>query len=630
MTSCDDILAILRINCHSIEELDTFVALNGLNQGDIQVTIRRAELSRDQEASNSKNLTEVLRSHFSSLAEFEAVFSEDSIAASPVLCDVRKYLRAKCSLCQNTFSSRRMQGHVKKCVDQRTCEHCNQVFSSRIIRRSHQNTCERASRLCRYCDRMHNSDSCLRRHEQHCARQSKKRKLLQVGGGDPSTSSDADEASSKRARVMPYYCRSCNEGFMNRGDLWRHRQTQHGGAANLQDFQATFDDDEVRQEYEINRPFILAPTRQTRDNAVYNFPTNDLQDGFGEMRNHLNEIYENEVNAFKLNLSFGLILKNSATQKLRYFVPHSNETLFNTSQAISSRRDLARVMQRIENIDVQDHLQNSKENSEWKVQMITNINYNVSPTNFALGAPVVLPNFILLHRSVVPLTRNSNRVPYDDNLCMFRALYYHKYKLIDETGVLALFETWKHVSKCKSNAQNFHGVKFSEIPLFEDTFHVGVNMYDMQAKSSAIPRYLTQTTYRDVMCINIFEGHISYVKNVHKFISKFICETCNRHFSNQRDHRVHSPSCTGGQSMRFPGKFLSPPSTIFETLEQYDIVVPVEQRKTEYFCTFDFESILLRKDIRLSDKFVVLNEHVPVSWAIKSNIPGYEKNSFLL
>ena len=555
------------------------------------------------------------------------MFSKESIAESSVLCDVRKYLSAKCSMCQKTFSSkRRMQNHMEKCVDQRTCRHCAQVFSSLTIARSHQNICESVSRSCSHCNKMFNSDSNLSAHEYQCSLRSKKRKLLQIGGGEASTSSTSQ--SSKRPRVMPYYCRQCNEGFMNRGDLWRHRQTQHGGAADLQNFQATIDDEEVRQEYEANRPFILAPTRQTRDNAVYNFPTNDLQDGFDEMRNHLNEIYENEVNAYKLNLSFGLILKNSATQKLRYFVPHSNETLFNTSQAISSRRDLARVMQRIENIDVQDHLQNLKDNSEWKVQMITNINYNVTPTNFALGAPVVLPKFILQHHSLIPLTCKSNGVPYDDNLCMFRALYYHKYKLLDEMGVLALFQTWKDISKCKSNAESFHGVKFSEIPLFEDTFNVGVNMYDMQSHSSAIPRYLTQTTFGDVMCVNIFEGHISYVIDARKFISKFICQTCHHHFSRERDLRVHLRTCTGGKSMRFPGKFLSPPSTIFETLEQYDIVVPVQDRKTEYFCTFDFESILLHKDIKLSEKIVISHVHVPVSWAIKSNVPGFENTVF--
>ena len=417
--------------------------------------------------------------------------------------------------------------------------------------------------------------------------------------------------------------------FSDRGQLWRHHQVQHGGDANLQSFEAEIDDEDVRAEYEVNRRHILAPTTSTQDNTVYNFPTNDLQGGSNELRRQLDRVFETQVNAFKLNLSFGLILKNSQTNKLRYFIPHNNETLFNASAAVSTRNDLERVMRRIKSIDVHDHLQNSKDNSEWKVQMITNVNYNVTPTNYPLGSPIPLPDFVVNKHCIVPLEKNENTgIPYNDNLCMFRALYYHKFKVIDEDGVQTYFETWKNVKKLTCDKQSFRGVEFSEIPLIEDTFKISINMFELQSLNSAIPRYLSRAKFDDSMTLNIHEGHLSYAKDLAKFISKFTCSICLRHFAKQTTWRNHTAVCRGARAQRFPGKFVKAPTTIFETLEQYDIYVPLDQRKTEYFCTFDFESMLLKRELKLSEKVTVSHEHIPVSWAIKSNVPGFKDTIF--
>lgn len=620
MQNVNDILDILRTNCHSIKELEQFSFENGLQRTDISVLMRRSELESIQDSEDNCDVFKLLCSHFSSYEEFCESFKQDIQEKIPTVLRVKEYLSKKCDLCLNVYSSRRsMLVHRASCERLRRCIHCSKIFSNRLLAKTHQNLCKQATRECELCRKVFTSDGSFKKHTYHCRASSKKRSL----------DKEANTSRCKKAATSTIRCRTCNEAFSDRAELWRHRQTQHGGAIeNLQDFQVDIDDEDVRREYDANRRFILAPTVPTRDNTVYNFPTNDLEGGYREIQEQLEEVFESQVNAFKLNLSFGLILKNSSTNKLRYFIPHNNETLFNASEAISSRRDIERVMQRIKNIDIQDHLQNSKDNSEWKVQMVTNLNYNVTPTNFPLGSFIDLPDFVKDKHCIVPLTHNSKGKPYVDNLCMFRALHYHRYQTIDEKGVELYFDLWKRIKKLKCDVASFSGVEFSEIPLFEDTFEIGINMFELVSSSSAFPRHLTRTKYNDVMNLNIYEGHISYAKNLQQLISKFLCSTCTRHFSKHSKLREHSAICAKSRSMKYPGNFVKPSRTIFEELEQYGVVIPEQDRKTEYFCTFDFESMLKRTNTRVSEKLYVSHEHIPVSWAIKSNIPGYIDTKF--
>ena len=617
-----DLLDILRTNCHSIEELNKFVQDNSLSSDNTTVISRKLELVSAETSEKSGDLFTVLCSHFENVQELESAIERGILdPRNPTVSLVKKFLKLKCNFCGKKISSSRQLAHHKSiCVDQRTCKHCKKVFSTRLNARVHQNICASFKRKCSVCSKFCDSDGSLRKHVQFCRR---KRRTKLTDASVP----------SKKIRLHRFYCRLCNEGFNNRGDLFRHRGTQHGGNNDnngLQQFEAGIENDDLRQEYDTNRQFILAPTRYTRDNTVYNFPTNDLARGFPEIEQHLDDVFESQVNAFKLNVSFGIILKNSATNQLRYFIPHSNQTLFNTSEIVTSRGDLDRIVERIKSIDVQDHIQNLKENSEWKPQMITNINYNVTPTNFPLGSAVELPNFILNKRSLVSLHKNQHKVPYKDNLCMFRALYYHRHKCINEEGVTLFFDLWKSVTNLSVTVQEFVGVKFSEIPLFEDTFDIGINMFELKSSSSAFPRFLTRKKSGDVMTLNIYHNHVSYATEPRVFVSKYICKKCTRQFRLLTKLKIHMRSCKNARTLKFPGKFVRSPTTIFETLEQYGIDIPSKERLTEYFCTFDFESMLVKTEQRVSEKLVKTNEHVPISCALKSNIPGFESIRFFL
>ena len=53
-----------------------------------------------------------------------------------------------------------------------------------------------------------------------------------------------------------------------------------------------------------------------------------------------------------------------------------------------------------------------------------------------------------------------------------------------------------------------------------------------------------------------------------------------------------SLKCQGRTKHQFPGGFYSSPKTIFDKLEEHEIVVPITERIFPWFLVFDFEAML--------------------------------------
>ena len=69
---------------------------------------------------------------------------------------------------------------------------------------------------------------------------------------------------------------------------------------------------------------------------------------------HANEVYDRQNSTFRLNLEFGLILVNTDSGEYRYFMPYSNESLFQHPIYISRRQDLYRLRLRLSRLNIAD------------------------------------------------------------------------------------------------------------------------------------------------------------------------------------------------------------------------------------------------------------------------------------
>ena len=158
----------------------------------------------------------------------------------------------------------------------------------------------------------------------------------------------------------------------------------------------------------------------------YNFPTLDGNEGVEGMMEHVRSIFHRERNAFHINLSVGMILRNIETGEYRYFVPYFNSMLFNSNIRISRLRDLEAVRRHINRLDIRNYIEKQNLDTKWKPHLITNFVFYVFRTHYPLGQGD-LPDYIINSKSIISMHKNpvTGRV-YEDALCAFRCLSVHR------------------------------------------------------------------------------------------------------------------------------------------------------------------------------------------------------------
>ena len=87
--------------------------------------------------------------------------------------------------------------------------------------------------------------------------------------------------------------------------------------------------------------------------------------------------------------------------------------------------------------------------------------------------------------------------------------------------------------------------------------------------------------------------------------------------------KKHFKKCESTTKYVFPGGFYSPPKTVFEELEEINIYVDQSERIYPWFIVFDFEAMLKGTHTDSLKKQKWINQHIPISVSLCSNIPDY-------
>jgi len=170
-------------------------------------------------------------------------------------------------------------------------------------------------------------------------------------------------------------------------------------------------------------------TRFSRGNRLldwYNFRLYSLQPT--DLLHHLDDIFNDQNTVFKINVSFGFILRSNETNRLQYhYASRNNNQVFDQPFIIATRADLEQLRQALLNLDVLAWAQQRRPNSKWIVDLITNMTFFVTKVRgHPIGRGKNIPHYIVENRGIEPLDRNHRTgKPYNDNLCFFRALALH-------------------------------------------------------------------------------------------------------------------------------------------------------------------------------------------------------------
>lgn len=112
---------------------------------------------------------------------------------------------------------------------------------------------------------------------------------------------------------------------------------------------------------------------------------------------------------FKLNVSFGFILRNNETSELQYyFACRNNEQLvFEEPFQFTTATDLQQLCEALQNLDVLDWVRQRRPNSKWVMDKATNITFFIAKLqSYSIARGTNLPAYLAKNRGLVSLDRN--------------------------------------------------------------------------------------------------------------------------------------------------------------------------------------------------------------------------------
>ena len=190
-----------------------------------------------------------------------------------------------------------------------------------------------------------------------------------------------------------------------------------------------------------------------------------------------------------MNLALGFFLKNLEDGGFRHIYAHENNTLLDRSKLVCTRDDLAKLKDFLNKTDVIESCSRERMSKKWRFHKLTNLTvFAALLKDVLMGCKdTVLPEHLPKNHTINCLTfEEKTRQPYNDNLCLFRALGLHlqgTQRLEGETSkVFNLF-----INKMDGlSADQFRGVHMNDILFVEDLLTLNVVLYDIDIVDSNI------------------------------------------------------------------------------------------------------------------------------------------------
>ena len=104
---------------------------------------------------------------------------------------------------------------------------------------------------------------------------------------------------------------------------------------------------------------------------------------------------------------------------------------------------------------------------------------------------------------------------------------------------------------------------------------------------------ISLSRFSSSLYLNLYQNHLSWVKNFRCYARKYKCNSCGRMFPTNRElKRHHTTNCSRLTKKTFKGGFYEIPQSMFEQLKEHGFTAPLDSRFFPFFAFFDFESVL--------------------------------------
>ena len=447
-------------------------------------------------------------------------------------------------------------------------------------------------------------------------------------------------------RPKPFTCDVCHSGFTRKWDLDQHKRTvqcggppQPGPAPKRRRIVASLNEDPVLAvpvEHAANdelssaiRDFVHENWGSVRTHVVhgpiqtrYNRRLTSLD--MRDLHDQLFLLFDQQTTAFKVNVSFGFVLREKENDRLRYYHSSNNccGRYLEEPALITNRDDFDRFLARIQESDILQWAVAQRPNSDWVCELVTNATFFLNKiVDHPIGCVGVnLPTYVKNNKSIIGLETDSHGVIYIDNLCLFRCLGLH---LGREAAAL-------YAEYTDTSVHDFAGVTLDDLHKVESKFETNVVVYQLvkidNGKTMAELVRRSPAQYQETMYVNLHESHYSYIQDIGKYCHSYRCRKCGDSLWKRpwELHR-HESTCEAGVRHVYNGGVYHPPPSVFERLDDEGIVVEKMLRYYPYRATFDFESYFDRDNVPADTNTLQWSaRHVPLSVSVASNVPGHE------
>ena len=454
------------------------------------------------------------------------------------------------------------------------------------------------------------------------------------------TRRDHLQRHASRCRPKPFVCATCNSSFGRKQELDCHVKTvkcggppQPGPSAPKRRRIASLDEDPltpppageaydelssdlqdaVRDNWGSIRTYVAQGPVQTRYNRrLASLDTRDLHEP-------LRELFDQQTTAFKLNCSFGFVLREKESGRLRYYHSSNNccGRYLEEPSLITNRDDFDRFLERIHQPDILQWAISQRPNSDWVCERVTNATFFVNKiVQHPIGCVgVILPDYVKNNKAIVGLAKDEHGAIYNDNLCLFRCLGLHLGR-----DVTTLYEEYTDQPVWK-----FEGVVIDELIKVESVFEVNIVVYNLREESAQLVRR-SLGKHDNTMYVNLYESHFSYIKDIRMYSHSYKCSKCeNSLWKYPSLLKRHELTCEAGVRHVYNGGVYHPPPSVFERLDDEGVDVSDSLRFYPYRATFDFECFFTGDNLPADTNTLQWSaRHVPLSVSVASNVPGHE------
>ena len=386
----------------------------------------------------------------------------------------------------------------------------------------------------------------------------------------------------------------------------------------------------MRSAYQEHWSSIRTHHHPGRVQDVYNYRITDLN--LHNLMDELQQLFHIQTVRFRINASFGFILRHIETEELRYYhSSHNQGRLLDVPPTITNQEDFDDFVESLMQEDILEWAKQQRQDTKWIVVFVTNMSVYVNrlPDHPVGCEGVQLPDYIKQNNYIIGLDRSAYRNSvYSDALCFFRALAIHckaprKPTGSFETKVCAIFE-----EMVGGDPKHFEGVHLTDLPTLEQKLQLNINVFELvKDEDKKVMGKIVQRShhrYDNTMNLNLFENHFSLITNLDRYCESFGCRLCGKQWKKFWLLKRHEHTCDQVTKKKYVGGSYHSEPTVFELMEDEGIIVNEKDRYYPFRITYDYECYFDTTDLPPSSKKLYFKaKHVPLSVSICSNVPGF-------